>query len=172
MKRRLRSPFPRPPLKVAEAGLKQTSAALSADGIVQTPGERKEVPTMRRGGERIIVSVTDLARKHGANLPGITPESVEDSLALGRELSALKAEANQARTVIVDTGRQAYAEAWDGVLALYRVLERTSESDPKLHAALAPIRKFLTVARKKASDTAESNGEAAADPNGTDPQQK
>ena len=158
MKKRIPNPFPEQALKDAEGGLKQAASSLAPHAVTHSNEERQRLLRIRRGGPEMVRLIADLSDRFGVSLGSVTAETVLAGLKLGENVTALKVDAAAVQNTISDTARQAYAEAWDGALSLYRSLDRVSGSNEKLADALRPIRKFLTLGKRNADAPVEANG--------------
>ena len=100
--------------------------------------------------------MADLSERFSVTLGDVSPKSVRFNLDLAGQLGTFEPKAQAILTAIKDTRRQTTAEAWDGALTLYRALVRMSTGDPRVAAAIKPIRDFLALGKRGGTDEQSS----------------
>ena len=138
--------------------VRDASASAAPFTVRLSPEDRQQTLKPRRGAEKHIRSVADIAEEHGANLPFATPESIRFDLDLAVRLEPISAEAEGLSTLLSDTIFRATGEAWNSALGLYKGLDRMSDNDPKLDQALAPFRAFLAGHKQPDDDAPSTDG--------------
>jgi hypothetical protein len=148
---------PPPPDPIAEltAFVQQTITTL--DGVEVglgndpplTPVEKRHAAKLRKGGEKALEQIGNLAQQHQLESPAL---KVSDMLALLGKASAVQPLADRAAAFgkhVQDVLFAAQSAAWVMGMQYYALLQRRARTDAELAKALAPVTQFLAYRHPK-----------------------
>ncbi|HEY2512982.1 MAG TPA: hypothetical protein VGI39_19075 [Polyangiaceae bacterium] len=138
----------------ATALMKEAIAVLALDAPALTANERKGMGKLRKGGEK--------------HMPQLAQLATDWQVTIRTQPTAAMLEANKTATTlrplltllaglvreVQDTVFVSDSESWATASALYALLKRMSKKDPKLQAQLAPIADFFSFRRPVADPAA------------------
>ncbi|HEY2514586.1 MAG TPA: hypothetical protein VGI39_27165 [Polyangiaceae bacterium] len=134
--------------------MKQAIALLALDAPAITANERKGMYRLRKGGEKHIPQLAQIAADWQVT---IRTQPTADMLAANAVASALRPFLTLLAGLVQevqDTVFVSDSESWATASALYAVLKRMSKKDPKLAAQLAPVAEFFAFRRPVADPAA------------------
>jgi len=129
--------------------VKEILEQLKPYGITLTTDDRKRTLRPRKGAEKHIQRVHELATKHEVSLKNIPLAGMADDLALATQFQPFENELRTGLQFAEDTGTQAGSEAWEAFLAYYGVLSSMAERSPDLAAELQTVVDFMALGPRK-----------------------
>jgi hypothetical protein len=131
-------------LSTAHQSVQYVLETASQLGPSLSPTDRKRLSKHRIGAEPMMELIIRLAKAHQLASRHVSPEDIQNDLALIRQLEPVVQEMVVACEAIKDVLRQARSEAWDGALVYYSILGAMAESDAILNNALKPFVEFMS----------------------------
>lgn len=114
-----------------------------------TPVEKRHAAKLRKGGEKALEQIGNLAQQHQLESPAL---KVSDMLALIGKASAVQPLADRATAFVKhvqDVLFAAQSAAWVMGMQYYALLQRRARTDAELAKALAPVTQFLAYRHPK-----------------------
>ena len=149
--------------------------ALVGPAPALSAAEVRRSAKLRKGGEKVIPTITALSDQYGLALPSTTTATILAKMKQAQDLVPLQKKMSSALKQIEDTIFAAGSESWEGATAHYTVLKRLAKSNGDLEASLAPVRQFFaqrsaeivtqekeTKAVRKAAKTSTAAAKASA----------
>lgn len=118
-------------------------------GVHLTPEERRRVPKMRDGGEKLVPLVGELAGIRKLDIPGMSVDGMKADLLLTDRLAPVANAAEALAQLLADTRLEAGGECWWAFTSFYSLLGSMAARDPKLATALKPAVDFFAIGRRK-----------------------
>ena len=108
-----------------------------------TPADRKRMAKLRKGGDKLIPQIAQIAQTWEVKLRTQPTEAMTSGLQMAADLSPLVTLLTGFLQEVQDTGGKAAGDSWATASALYAVLKRMSHKDPTLKTQLAPVTEFF-----------------------------
>jgi hypothetical protein len=131
----------------AIAYIRMAVAILALNAPALTTKQRKALQRIRKGGDKFIPQITDLAQQWSVQIRTQPIDAMTSAVALATALQPLLPVLAGFVQEVQDTDAQAQGTSWSTATALYSVLKRMSRKDPKLAAQLAPVAEFFAYRR-------------------------
>ncbi len=131
------------------------TAIESIDGILRSKGkqlsteERRELVKARKGSDRYIGLLFEIARDCGLNLKTHPIDEVQPDIDLQAQLSLVVPKLETLASLANDTYNLAKAEVWSAFLDYYAVLSAMAARDNEIKTRLKPIVTFMSHANSK-----------------------
>jgi len=125
------------------ASIDKAEAMLGPDTLSLTPDEKRRTARQRKGGERVIQSIAEIAKAHGLDSPSLSSTSMLQSLEKSTTLGSALARIEKLQKRLSDEQFVAQNGAWSMALQFYAMLQRRATTDGTLAASLDPINTFF-----------------------------
>jgi hypothetical protein len=112
--------------------------------------ERRQQPKMKKGGEKQIPDVLNLADRYKVSIPGGGTAEARTALALALALQPLATRVAAMSSLVDDAILQANSTAWETTTTLYSMLVRLVKRFPALQGELQPMASFMARVHKDA----------------------
>jgi hypothetical protein len=120
-----------------------TLTAMAGKPLALTAKERRRAVRLRKGGEKVIPTITALSEQFGINVPSHPTSAIKANVTKANSLVAVHKQLVTATKQVEDAIFKAQSESWDGATVHYTVLKRLAKSDGDIATALAPVKEFL-----------------------------
>ncbi len=142
---------------VDAAGLKNLLASVTAitgPALELTAKDRKRAVRLRKGGEKVIPTITALSEQYGISVPSYPTAAITANVTQATSLVALHKQLVTATQQVSDAMFQADSKSWEGATVHYSVLKRLAKTNGTLATALAPVSEFWLFVESRAVDQA------------------
>lgn len=119
---------------------------------VMTQAERIEYLRARKGFEGNLAMLLQVARDFHVELPTYNYEALERSVNIQSYLNLMNEQIQSIQTMVQDTYRAARADAWEGFLNYYNVLNAMANSMPELKSRMKTFGEFMSKTSRKQND--------------------
>jgi len=118
-------------------------SAMAGPALALTGKDRRRAVRLRKGGEKVIPTLTALSEQFGIDLPSHPTSAITANVNKANSLVAVHKQLVTATKQVADAIFKAQSESWDGATVHYTVLKRLAKSDGDLATALAPVKQFF-----------------------------
>jgi hypothetical protein len=144
--------------------------AVAGPPLALTVKERRRTVRLRKGGEKVIPTITALSEQYGINVPSHPTSDITASLEQAKNLVAIHKQLVTATKHVSDAIFQAESKGWQGATVHYSVLKRLARTDGDIAEALAPVSEFFAKkapAVVKAEDAKRGHRKGVKEPKGS-----
>jgi hypothetical protein len=120
-----------------------TLTAMAGAPLALTAKERRRAVRLRKGGEKVIPTITALSEQYGLTVPSHPTSAITANVNKANSLVAVHKQLVTATKQVEDAIFKAQSESWDGATVHYTVLKRLAKSDGDIATALAPVKEFF-----------------------------
>ena len=144
--------------------------AVAGPPLALTGKDRQRAIRLRKGGEKVIPTITALSEQFGLSVPSHPTSAITANVTQANGLVALHKQLVTATKQVSDAMFQADSKSWEGATVHYSVLKRLAKTNGDLATALAPVSEFF--ARKspavvKAEEEKRGHRKGVKEPKGT-----
>jgi len=139
-------------LSALNAGLDKADAEL-AGGPTLTPDEKRRSARARKGSDRVIQVLAQLAKTHGLDSPSLNSTEMLDRLETATRLAPTIARLTKVLKQMSDAQFVAQNDAWAMGRQLYSLLQTRSATDGALAGALQPVTDFFAYRHESALES-------------------
>ena len=147
-----------------------TLTAMAGAPLALTSKDRRRAVRLRKGGEKVIPTITALSEQFGISVPSHPTSAITANLKKASSLVAVHKQLVTATKQVADAIFKAQSVSWDGATVHYSVLKRLARSDGDLATALAPVSEFFakkSPAVVQAEDTKRGGRKGTKKPKGS-----
>ena len=147
-----------------------TLTAMAGKPLALTAKDRRRALRLRKGGEKVIPTITALSEQYGISVPSYPTSAITANVTQATSLVALHKQLVTATAQVSDAMFQADSKSWEGATVHYSVLKRLAKTNGTLATALAPVSEFF--ARKspavvKAEEEKRGHRKGVEEPKGS-----
>ena len=110
-----------------------------------SPSMKRHTARYRKGGEKLIAILGNLARQQGVDFPSSPVSEMTEQLAIANALEALTMRVTVLQTHLGNAVFSARASAWQSAMQYYALLRRMARSNRELAAALEPVKQYMSM---------------------------
>jgi len=144
--------------------------AVAGPPLALTAKDRKRAVRLRKGGEKVIPTITALSEQFGVSVPSYPTSAITANVTQASKLVAVHKQLVTATKQVADAIFQAQSKGWEGATVHYSMLRRLSRTDGDLATALAPVTEFFaqkSPAVVKAAEEKRGHRKGVKEPKGT-----
>jgi hypothetical protein len=144
--------------------------ATAGPPLALTAKDKVRAVRLRKGGEKVIPTITALSQQFGINLPSHPISVITANVEQAKNLTAIQKQLVTATKQVSDAIFKAQSTSWEGATVHYSVLKRIGKTDGDLATALAPVTEFFakkTPAVVKAEEEKRGHRKGVKEPKGT-----
>jgi hypothetical protein len=162
------------PSAVGASEVKSLLASLTAIAgppLALTGKQRQRAVRLRKGGEKVIPTITTLSDQYGLTVPSFPTSAIKANVAQASNLVAVHKQLVIATKQVADAIFKADSQSWEGATVHYSVLKRLAKTNGDIAAALAPVSEFFakkTPAVVKADEEKRGHRKGVKEPKGTE----
>ncbi len=117
--------------------------AVAGPAPALTAKDRIRSLKLRKGGEKVIPTITALSEQFGIVVPLVPTSAITSSLDKSKQLVAAQKQLVMLEKHLSDAIFSAQSESWEGATLHYTVLKRLAKMNGSLQSALAPVTAFF-----------------------------
>ncbi len=117
--------------------------AVAGPPLALTAKDKVRAIRLRKGGEKVIPTITALSQQFGINLPSHPISVITANVEQAKNLTAIQKQLGTATKQVTDAIFKAQSTSWEGATVHYAVLKRLGKTDGDLAAALAPVSEYF-----------------------------
>ena len=130
--------------------------AVAGPPLALTGKDRQRAVRLRKGGEKVIPTITALSEQFGISLLSYPTSAITANVTQASRLVALHKQLVTATKQVSDAMFQADSKSWEGATVHYTALKRLAKTNGDLATALAPVSDFFA---KKSSAVVKAEEE-------------
>jgi hypothetical protein len=145
--------------------------ATAGPALALTAKDKVRAIRLRKGGEKVIPTITALSQQFGINLPSHPISVITANVEQAKNLIAIQKQLVTATKQVSDAIFKAQSTSWEGATVHYSVLKRLGKTDGDLAAALAPVTEYFaqkTPAVVKADEEKRGHRKGVEEPKGSE----
>ena len=117
--------------------------AMAGTPLALTAKERRRAVRLRKGGEKVIPTITALSEQFGISVASHPTSAITANVNKANSLVAVHKQLVTATKQVEDAIFKAQSDSWDGATVHYTVLKRLARSNGDLATALTPVKEFF-----------------------------
>jgi hypothetical protein len=125
-------------IEALEQGLGIKAPTLSA-------AAKRRTARYRKGGDQMIATIGNIARHNRLEAPRMPVSQMTDLLKIATAIEGLNQRVTKLQLKLSTAVFCARAEAWQTAMLYYALLQRVARRNAEITAALAPVKKFMSV---------------------------
>ncbi|MGO8993770.1 MAG: hypothetical protein ACLQVI_10615 [Polyangiaceae bacterium] len=145
--------------------------AIAGPALALTAKDRRRAVRLRKGGEKVIPTITALSEQFGLSVPSYPASAITANVTQANSLVAVHKQLVTATKQVSDAIFSAQSKGWEGATVHYSVLKRLARTDGDLATALAPVTEFFaqkSPAVVKADEEKRGHRKGVKEPKGTE----
>lgn len=132
-------------MKKAIATIKALQKELGIVGPNLTAKQKRLTARYRTGGNRVIATISDVARHTGTTVGTLPLDEMSELLAMATTVEELRSHLGDFDKRVSDFVFSARAAAWSSAMQYYALLQRMAKRNGTIAEMLQPVKKFMSV---------------------------